>query len=330
MKTTFFSIAFIVSFNLLLADIAPNPIAINGIYTVDDCKIQMTSEYVFANLYNDSAKVECTFELKNFSDATQIQIGFPVMNFEYWSIDEYNPADKASFKIYIDGRLLTDNDIKVPNEMDGNYKKYMSAYFFDKVYQRKRDSIYDVNGVKERRNRTIYPAGVFERTKQAMKELHDWRQSKPKIDSELWKEFGEQKEKGNFPWYVWDVEFNQQENRQVKVVYSLPSGLGYGSNFRYFKYILETGSGWYKTIEKAVIKLKFHNIKLKNIEETFPNNYIVDARKRTIQWTFIDLEPTAKDDIYVRYFNARERRQWERYRRKKTRNQRAKNLNPRN
>ena len=130
MKHTLLFILYFLSFSPLFADIAPNPIMIHGIYTVNDCKIQMVSEYVFADLYNDSAKVECTFNLLNFGDATEIQIGFPEMNFQYWSIGEYSPTDKGIFKIYVDGKLLNENDIKVPAQMENIYQKYMSVYYF--------------------------------------------------------------------------------------------------------------------------------------------------------------------------------------------------------
>jgi hypothetical protein len=323
-------ILFILSFNQLFADIAPNPIFVNGIYTVNDCKIQMTSEYVFADLYNDSAKVECTFNLKNFGDATEIQIGFPEMNFHYWSISEFTPTDKGNFKIYVDGELLTENDIQVPSEMDSIYRKYMSVYYFDNEYQRKRDSIYSAYGVKEKGNRTMYPPGTYEQAEKALQELFEWRDSKPRLGSELWSEFNDQKEKGNFPWYVWNVKFNKQERKQIKVVYSLPSGLGYGSDYRYFKYILETGSGWYKMIEKADIALQLHDINIETIEEISPNNYSIDTTQKTITWTFTNLEPTSKDDIYVRYFNIKERQQWEKYKRKRERARKWRFLNPRN
>src|SRR5690554_1206362 len=73
------------------ADIAPNPIVIKWIYTIDSCKIQMTQEYVYADLYNDSAIVECAFELLNLGDSTTIQVGFPEMNFQSL------PSDKNWF-----------------------------------------------------------------------------------------------------------------------------------------------------------------------------------------------------------------------------------------
>jgi len=323
-------ILFILSFNQLFADIAPNPIVVNGIYTVDDCKIQMTSEYVFANLYNDSAKVECTFNLENFGDATEIQIGFPEMIFQYWSISEYTPADKANFKIYVDGKMLTEADIQVPSEMESIYQKYMSVYQYDNDYQRKRDSIYTVYGIIEKGNQVRYTKGTYEQAEKALLELSEWRDSKPRLGSVLWTELEDQKEKGNFPWYVWNVNFEQLEKRQVKVVYSLPSGLGKGSDYRYFKYILETGSGWYKTIQKAEIELQLHDIDIQNIEEISPNIFSVDTAAKVIRWTFTDLEPTAQDDIYLRYFNPDERREWKKYMKKRERAYKYRFLRPRN
>jgi len=319
MKQIFCHILLILSFNQLVADVAPNPIVVNGIYTVDDCKVQMTSEFVFADVYNDSAKVECTFILENFGDATEIQIGFPEMNFQYWSMGEYTPTDKGNFRIYVDERLLTEKDIQVPIEMDSIYRKYMSVYHFDKEYQRKRDSIYAANGIKEKGIRTIYPPGTYQRTEKALEELFEWRESKPRLGSELWDEFKEQQEKGKFPWYVWTVKFDKQAKRQIKVVYSMPSGLGYGGDYRYFNYILETGSGWYKSIGKAVIKLQLHDIDIKTIEQVSPSLFSIDSTQKTIQWTFTDLEPTDQDDIYLRYYNKEERRKWDKAKKRRRR-----------
>ena len=318
MKLLFLTILLIAS-SQLFADIAPTPIVVKGIYTTDKCKIQMTSEFVFANLFNDSAKVECTFNLKNFGDATKIQVGFPEMNFQYWSLSNYGSNDKANFKIYVNGKLLTENDIQVPSEMDSVYKKYMLAYYFDKEYRRKEDSIYTANGVKFKNNKTIYPPGAYERTEKALEKLSVWRDSKPRIGPELWTEFEKQKKKGNFPWYVWNVQFEKQEKKQIKVVYSLPSGLGYGADYRYFKYILETGSGWYKTIEQAEIEIQLHDIDPETLEKVSPSNYNMNKEQKTIKWTFTDFEPTDKDDIYVRYYNINERRKWKKVQKKRKR-----------
>lgn len=212
----------------------------------------MTSEYVFAQLYNKSAIVECIFNMENFGEDLEIEVGFPEMNFTYWSMSGYTPIDKQNFKIYVDGQLLDEDHIKVPEQMAPIYQKYMSAY-------KKAEG----------------------------------------LPSELWMEFEQERAKGNFPWYVWKVKFKKQEKKQIKVVYELPSGLGYRGKYRYFNYILQTGSGWYKSIEKAVVELKLHDIPLKNIEQISPKNYKMNESKKTITWTFTNLEPTKADDIYL-------------------------------
>src|SRR5690606_29641525 len=128
------------------ADIAPNPIVVKGIYTVDSCKIQMVREYVFADLYNDSARVECTFELLNFGDSITIQVGFPEMNFQYWSfMRTYEPNDKTVFEISVNDKILTENEIEVPKEMKGVYDKHMYIYNIEKIHGQKYDSINNAN-----------------------------------------------------------------------------------------------------------------------------------------------------------------------------------------
>jgi hypothetical protein len=288
------------SCSLFSADIAPNPILVHGIYTLDECKIQMVSEYVRADLYNDASEVSCTFDLQNFGDDTEIEVGFPEMNFHYWSTAEYSVDDKKNFKIYVDGKLLSENDIRVPIEMDSLYQEYMKIYYANQEYTRKLDSIYTANGVKHRGDKTIYPKGSYEKTEEALQKLGGWKASLPKSDKYLWRAFEEQRKKGNFPWYVWNVKFNKNENKKIKVVYSLPAGILYNKG-RYFKYILETGSGWYNAIDRADIEIRLHGIQIKSIEEFSPSNYVIDDNKRMITWTFTNLEPTAADNIYIQY-----------------------------
>lgn len=322
MKQLFFYLLF----NQLFADIAPNPITVNGIYTIDECKIQMVSEYVFADLYNDSAKVECIFNMENFGDAIDMQIGFPEMCFQYWSVGGYTPTDKEYFQIYVDGKKLTEEDIQVPSEIDELYKKYMYAYNYDEIYKKKKDSIYTANGVVLKKRNTVYPMGTYPKIQKALQAL---KEDSPYSDLDAWYELEEERENGNFPWYVWNVKFNEREKKQIKVVYTMPSGCGYGKNYRYFNYILETGRGWHKTIEKATIKLQLHDINRNTIEEITPSNYSIDTINKKIQWTFNNLEPTKQDDIYVRYFNVKERRRWEKLPKRRKRAYKYRLLRPR-
>ncbi|WP_148038950.1 hypothetical protein [Proteiniphilum sp. X52] len=317
-------------FTRVNADIAPNPIVVKGIYTNDSCKIQMTEEYVYADLFNDSAKVSCTFELLNHGESITIQVGFPVMNFQYWSMGDYSDDDKSHFRIFVDNKMLTEEDIGVPSELDSIYNAYMYIYHIEKEYQRKMDSIYSANNVTIEENVFFQYSSnpSYQAARAALEDLFKWRETKPHFGSDLWQPFGKQMEKGNFPWYVWNVHFYKNERKQIKVEYSLPSGQGYGADYRYFKYILETGSGWYGLIEKADIELKLHDIKLETLEEISPFGYQMAENDKIIKWSFTNFEPSQQDDIYVKYYNKKERKDWQRYKRKRKRAIFLRKVNP--
>ena len=293
------------------ADIAPSPIVVKGIYTKNDCKIKMKSEIVSADLFNDSAKVECVFEMLNYGDSITIEIGFPEMNFQYWAIGNYGENDKKSFKIFVDGNMLTEDQIGVPKEMAEIYDAYMKVYSIEKEYKQKFDSINRVYNVKEIKDGYKYESkDIFDKVRLIQDSLYKWRDSQAYLDSELWKQFDYQMKNGNYPWYIWKVHFEKNETKVIKVSYSLPSGMGYGANYRYFKYILETGSGWFENIEEANIVLKLHDISLRRIEEIYPKGFTIDKSQKMISWNFRNIEPTKEDDIYVQYYNQKERISW--------------------
>lgn len=270
------TIVFLVFWNDAVADIAPNPIVIKGIYTNNECRIRMVSEVVSVTMSNDSAYVECIFEMLNYGDVTTIEVGFPVMNFHYFSLYQYSENDKEKFNIYVDDNMLSEDDIKVPQELEEEYREYMCAYAIDKQYKENADSL-------------------------------NWLE-KPQLSYELRNRFEEKMKAGNYPWYVWNVSFKKDERRYIKVTYSLPSGLGYGGKYRYFKYLLSTGAGWYEDIEKADIIVKVQDdIRLKNIETITPAGYTINKAERTIAWRFTSLEPTVDHDIYIQYYNRKER-----------------------
>ena len=306
---TFFSL-----YSITFADIAPCPIVVKSVFTADSCKIRMLSEVVYANLYHDSATVECTFEMLNYGDSITIEVGFPEMNFQYWCSGEYSENDKMNFEIYVDGNRLTDKEIGVPKEMEDIYQKYMYVYHIEKEYRAKVDSAYKANNMSIEDWWHVYqPNTSHNKTKMALDSLYKWRDTEPYLGSDLWSEFDAQKKKGNFPWYVWKVHFKAGEKKIIKVTYNLPSGMGYRAQYRYFKYLLNTGAGWYDNIEKAEVILQLHNINMKNIEEITPKNYCLDTQNKTIIWNFKNLEPTNDDDIYVRYFKASERKNLKKY-----------------
>lgn len=302
-------LALILFYNNSYADIAPNPIEIKSILTSDSCKIRMVSEIVVVDLYKDSAKVDCTFELTNYGDSTTIDIGFPEMNFQYWSIGEYSEFDKKNFQIFVNENLLTEKDISVAKKFENVYRKYMFVFEADKECKKQIDSIYTVFNVKKRKNGTLIYNNKQESTivNKAVYSIYKLRKSKPYLGSDLWREYDSLMKTGVFPWYVWKVRFKSNEKKTISVKYNLPSGMGKGANYRYFKYLLNTGSGWYRDIEKADVILNLKNIKIENIEEVLPKNYSIDFGSKTIKWNFKKLEPTTDNDIYFRYFDLIER-----------------------
>lgn len=253
-------------------DIAPNPIAAKGIMSHKECKIQMVSELVEVELYKDSAFVTCHFKMENKGDKTNLEIGFPVMEFQYWSFGGYTPQDKSRFTITVDDQEITKNHIKVPQELQKLYDTYMDSY---------------------------------------SKDLG--------ISGDVISEFSDKVENGSFPWYVWDATFDEGEQKDIKVSYKLPSGIGYGAHYRYFNYILHTGSGWYGDIKKADIILRLHDINFDLIEKISPKGNIVNKSDKTISWQFLDIEPSKDDDIYIQYYVPKERRKYYRYQKAKKR-----------
>lgn len=313
---TFILLLFIIN-EVCNADIAPNPITANGVYTVDSCNIQLVSELVSVDMFNDSSKVECTFVLKNFSDSITIEVGFPEMIFEYHGYSEYNENDKNKFQIQVDDKILTEEQIKVPAALDNLYKKYMFVYHIEREYCRKSDSIDKEFGgyTKVEGGYTMYPTDTLHKQAEAAHHsLFKWRRTQPYFGSELSRPLNELKEKGNYPWYVWQVFFGKEEKKIIKVKYDLPSGIGYnGGHNRYFKYLLSTGAGWKGVIENAKIIVRFRNININYIEQVVPNNYLIDSNNLTINWNFTNLEPTKENDVYIRYYNPDEREALEDY-----------------
>lgn len=287
-----------ICWNDAIADIAPNPIVVKGIYTNSECKIRMVSEVVSVTMSNDSSYVECVFEMLNYGDSTTIEVGFPVMNFHYFSLYQYSENDRANFNIYVDGNILSEDDIKVPQELEDVYREYVRIDAIDKQYKEKTDSLFSVYEMDAKKS------GF----RSAWDSLEHWRNTMPQLSSELRNRFDEKIKDGKYPWYVWNVSFEKDEKKYIKVTYSLPSGSGHSHKYRYFKYLLSTGAGWYKDIGKADVTIKLENdIRLKNIEEISPAGYTINKAERTITWSFTSLEPTVDHDIYIQYYNRKEK-----------------------
>ena len=64
-------------------DIAPIPMEAKGIYPSKPCKTRMELEIVKSDLFSNYATIDCTFKMVNYGKDTSIEVGFPVMDFQY-------------------------------------------------------------------------------------------------------------------------------------------------------------------------------------------------------------------------------------------------------
>lgn len=286
------------------------------IFTRSSCKIQLISELVEIDLFNDSASVNCIFELYNSGDSITIEIGFPEMNFQYRALEDYSDEGHRKFQISVNDKILTSEQIKVPNEFENIYNTYMAYYQLEREYSRKKDSLLQANNVivrdkwkyvyKSRASRRAFGSAFDALYERRSKQQPDWL----KILS-LEDEFNEQMSRGNFPGYVWRDSFKSKEKKTIKVSYSLPSGEFYGMLYRYFTYLLSTSDDWYGSIVTTDIKVNLYDIQISNIEKITPSNYKIDSLKKEISWKFENYEPNKDNDIYIQYFNPLERKAFE-------------------
>ena len=100
-------------------------------------------------------------------------------------------------------------------------------------------------------------------------------------------------------WYLWESEFIKGESKTIEVEYSLPFGMLYKTNERFFTYLLSTGANWKGTIGKAEIIVNLKDVKLDSLVSQQPNNCVIANNK--LEWTFTDFEPTTNDDIRINY-----------------------------
>jgi len=102
-------------------------------------------------------------------------------------------------------------------------------------------------------------------------------------------------------WYLWNCEFEKGESKLIEIHYSLPFGMQYKSNKRFFTYLLSTGANWEGTIGKAEIIVNLKDIVKDSLISQYPTNCeIVDNQ---LIWTFSDFEPTTTHDIKI-YYNS--------------------------
>lgn len=274
------------------ADIAPNPIYLKSIMPGENCKVQMVSETVTAKVYKDSSVVECIFTMKNWGREKSIQVGFPVMTFYHWSFnDTYGDDITPFFKVYVGSEQIDKQSLYIPKaakELQERVKH--SERYRASTYQAYRDSLALVYDSKSRDYQEALNR-LIQRFQQNDKRYEDVSPGSMHLLLE----------RKNIPFYVWDVKFKAFENITIKVVYKVPSGLKYREPARYFYYILSTGAGWYKRIEKATVRVRIMDFDMNTIRQAKPSNYRIDQASNEYSWDFNNLKPTVEDNVYLEY-----------------------------
>jgi hypothetical protein len=283
----------------LLADIAPNPIFINGLIPSDSCKVQMKSEIINSWVYKDSSIVECEFILLNHSSHTTISVGFPIMSFYHWYPPENWKPEKDNFKVWVNDKLVT------------NYERYVPGFVSD--YKSELDSLQEVWGeqyfniVDSLKN--IYPVCSRKDQERLNKKVDSIYDKLPEEERrrELLNKLDYLTDYSKTPWYLWEMDFDSLQTTKVRVRYSIPAGMGYGKKYQYFKYILQTGAGWYKEIQNVIVNVNILDFPLNKITKIEPAAYSVNGKKKLIKWELNNIEPSKNDNIYVEYSFTRDR-----------------------
>jgi hypothetical protein len=122
-KRLFLLSGVLLTFLTVSADVSPNPIRIKGIVSKQPVNIQMVSEIVRVDLFKDSSIVECSFNMKNLGQASEIEVGFPMMNFYHWSDDKSNDLNKDKFQVWVRGEAVNKVNIYIPDELKGLFLK---------------------------------------------------------------------------------------------------------------------------------------------------------------------------------------------------------------
>lgn len=100
------------------------------------------------------------------------------------------------------------------------------------------------------------------------------------------------------PWYLWKSTFDEAGTKTIRVRYTLPNGQMYKSS-RYFTYLLSTGSGWMGAIDTAEVIITLKDFSPDLMLKITPENYTIEGNR--MYWRFLNLEPTANDDIKINY-----------------------------
>jgi hypothetical protein len=274
------------------ADIEPIPIELKSIIPGAKCKVQMVSETVNARVYKDSSVVECNFNMKNWGGQTKMEVGFPVMHFFNWSImDVYVDDVTPFFEVYVGSKQISKKNIYIPKAAKDLQKRVNASILYrNKTFEAYRDSLSQIYSTDSRE----YYKAYSQLTENFWKKDKTYQDVEPASMRLLL-------EKKKIPFYVWSVNFKALEELKIRVIYRAPCGSKYKDLARYFYYILSTGAGWYKSIERATVRVRIMDFQTRFVSQVKPSNYVLNRSQNEYVWRFINLEPKIKDNVYLEY-----------------------------
>jgi hypothetical protein len=294
-------------------DIAPYPIVLKSIFTHKPCEVQMVRERVEIDQYRNRSVVRCTFYMKNHGDSLTLPVGFPAMYFFHEGSRALWPDDyRKHVTIEVDGRVLGENDIQVPDEMRDVYDSWKKSIAIEAEYDRRIDALKEQFKPQLNYKTWEYDSvghGNLQEFLSLFKDLKAWKKEQyTGISTDAESLFDQRMKltdyrdtRGAFPWFVWKVHFKKGEERVIKVNYDVEPGRRYrGGN--YVRYLLSTGADWHGPIEQADIVMQLKDIRMGHVRQRRPKGFTMNLRTKTIRWTFLNFEPTKEHDIEVDYF----------------------------
>lgn len=106
-------------------------------------------------------------------------------------------------------------------------------------------------------------------------------------------------------WFLWDVTFAKNERKKIVVHYRDPLEISSSGILGrcYFRYILETGAGWHKDIERAtvVVNLKGGLTSDQLIDGYNPSLDKATISKNEIRWNYENLEPSRRSNVFIKF-----------------------------
>ena len=258
------------------ADIAPNPTTkAQSLTPKDKTSVSMDAEKVEVTLSENNARVKATFWMQNTAkESASLEVGFPDQDRPF----EERGSAFTDLKVTVDGAEQKVEPYDPARQPDGSYR-YESgmdttAWFLWKM----------TFGPEQKRKIVVeYDCKTYQ----------TWSGDAPTWTKEDATELdmfeGRIAESDAFK-----KKYPDGSMMRAKGAYGLKV-----KRDREFSYVLATGAGWAGPIGKGLIQVKLTDAAARCVESLNPRG--ATWQSDIISWSFENLEPTAADNIVIRY-----------------------------